>query len=108
MYTPIFNRDLLYPTDNLSDPGSVHIAVMCPDANGKLPVFISAKSRHNPMDYSDTVLEIIQSDIFDKTRINIKNQGIFFFRMSENKYVRMVFKDEKQITEVVSNMEINC
>ena len=38
MYIPIFDRDMLYPTGNNLDPGSVHVAVMRPNSQGNLPV----------------------------------------------------------------------
>ncbi len=107
MYIPIFDRDLLYPTDSQMDPGSVHVAVMKPDNQGKLPVFISAKSNHNPMDYMKTLVGIIQADIFDRTRIDIKDQGIFFFVLPNDEYIKLVYQDEKQVTEKVKNIAIN-
>jgi hypothetical protein len=106
MYIPIFDRDLLYPTDSQMDPGSVHVAVMKPDNQGKLPVFIAAKSNHDPMDYMRTLVGIIQADIFDRTRIDIKAQGIFFFALPGDEYMKVVYQDGTQVTEKVNNIEI--
>lgn len=105
MYTPIFDRDLLYPTGSRMDPGSVHVAVMKPDNQGKLPVFISAKSNHNPMDYMQTLVGILQADIFDRTRIDIEAQGIFFFVLPDDEYMKVVYQDGKQVTEKVNRVE---
>ena len=99
MYTPIFDRDLLYPTDNHMDPGSVHVAVMKPDNQGKLPVFITPKSNHNPVDYLETLIGIIQADIFDRTRIDIKSQGIFYFTLQNNEIVKLIYQNGKQFIE---------
>lgn len=106
MYTPIFDRDLLYPTDSHLAPGSVHVAVMRPDIHGKLPVFISPKSNHNPMDYIHTLIGIIQADIFDRTRIDIKTQGVFFFLLTGDEYMKVSYQDGKQVTENVKHLEI--
>ncbi len=106
MYTPIFDRDLLYPTDNHMDPGSVHVAVMKPDNQGKLPVFITPKSNHNPVDYLETLIGIIQADIFDRTRIDIKSQGIFYFTLQNNEIVKLVYQNGKQFIEKVK-IEMN-
>lgn len=103
MYTPIFDRDLLYPTNKVMDPGSVHVAIMKPDNHGKLPVFISAKSGHNPLDYVETLIGVIQADIFDRIRINIKEQGIFYFVLESNDLVRLIYQDGKQFTDVIKN-----
>ena len=106
MYTPIFDRDLLYPTDSQKDPGSVHVAVMKPDNQGKLPVFIAAKSNHDPVDYIHTLVGIIQADIFDRTRIDIKTQGVFFFLLTGDEYMKVSYQDGKQVTENVKHLEI--
>lgn len=106
MFMPIFDRDLLYPTGNLLDPGSVHVAIMKPDDYGKLPVFITVKSGHNPLDHIETLVAIIQADIFDRTRINIKNQGIFFFAQANDEYTRVVYQDGEQVTEKVMNIKV--
>ncbi len=107
MYVPIFDRDLLYPTNSQMEPGSVHVAVMKPDNQGKLPVFISSKSSHDPLDFLPTLVGIIQADIFDRTRIDIKERGIFFFILPNDEYIKLVFKDGKQVTQKVSNIEIH-
>ena len=99
MHQPMFERDLLYPTENLLEPGSVHVAVLRPDILGKLPILITPKTSHDPLDNIDILIDIIQSDIFDRTRIDIKNQGIFFFKVNENGYIKLTFKDGEQITE---------
>ncbi|MBP7176284.1 MAG: hypothetical protein KBA53_08745 [Thermoclostridium sp.] len=105
MYTPMFDRDLLYPTKSQMEPGSVHVAVMKPDNQGKLPVFISSKSNHNPMDYLPTLIGILQADIFDRTRIDIKERGLFFFVLPNNEYIKLFYQDGQQVTEKVSNVE---
>ena len=104
MPQPMFERYLLYPTDNLLEPGSVYVAVLRPDILGKLPILIVPKTVHDPLDYIDILIDIIQADIFDRTRINIRDQGIFFFYIKENEYIKLTFDDGKQITEKCQNI----
>jgi len=99
MYKPMFERDLLYPTGNLPEPGSVHIAVLNPDVLSKLPILITPKTIHNPLEYTNVLIDIIQADIFDRIRINIKEQGIFFFKVGENECVKLVYENGKQVAE---------
>lgn len=74
----LFERDILYPTDNNNDPGSIHIQVYSPDDNVKIPVVIECKTNHSPIRYIDTILRIMQSDIFDRIVIDIrKNINLF-------------------------------
>ena len=106
MYIPIFDRDMLYPTGNNLDPGSVDVAVMSPNSQGNLPVFLSAKSNHKPMEYMDILLDIIQSEIFDRTGIDIKSQCTFFILDENDEYIKLVWKNGKQIIERSINIQI--
>jgi hypothetical protein len=103
MHKPMFERDLLYPTDSLLEPGSVRVAVLNPDVLGKLPILIIPKTSHNPLEYINILIDIIQVDIFNRIRINIKDQGIFFFKVNENEYVKLIYEDGKQVTEKCEN-----
>ena len=97
MYNHMFERDLLYPTDNALEPGSVHVSVLNPDIEGRLPVLISSKTEHNPIDYIDALIDIIQVDIFDRIRIDIRESGVFFFEKGDNSYTKLIFKDGKPV-----------
>ncbi|MDD4295987.1 MAG: hypothetical protein PHC69_03405 [Ruminiclostridium sp.] len=103
MFEPMFERDLLYPAVILSEPGSVHITVLTPDIQGKIPILIIPKTNHNPYSFADTIIAILQSDIFDKAKINIKKQGIFFFGIGDNEYMKLVYENDNKIAEKTSN-----
>lgn len=103
MFEPMFERDLLYPAVILSEPGSVHITVLTPDIQGKIPILITPKTNHNPFSFADTIIGILQADIFDKAKIVIKNQGVFFFKVEDDEYMKLVYEDGKKITEKTSN-----
>lgn len=95
MFNPMFERDLLYPTDNLLEPGSVHVSVFKPDMQGKLALLISPKTDHNPLDYVDTIIDIIQVDIFNRIHIDIRDFGIFFFESNNSSYIKLIYEDGK-------------
>jgi len=99
MYNPIFERDLLYPTDNLLEPGSVRVSVLKPETDGRLPLFITPKSDHDPMDYFDTIVDIIKTDIFDRIHIDIKSYGIFYIDKGNSNYIRLVYRNGKPLVE---------
>jgi len=95
----LFERDMLYPTDDTFEPGSVHIKVYAPDNNVKIPVVIESKSSHSPLKYIDAIVRIMQADIFDRIIIDVKkNVDIYIRADSElsakygnHKYVRVDF-----------------
>lgn len=81
----LFERDILYPTDSSNEPGSIHIQVLSPDKNTKIPVLIEGKTSHSPLKYIDSIMRIMQSDIFDRIFIDIrKNVDIYIKATSEN------------------------
>lgn len=74
----LFERDMLYPTDNSNEPGSIHIQVFGPDKAARIPVVVEGKTSHSPLKYIDSIVRIMQSDIFDRVFIDIrKNVDIY-------------------------------
>ena len=76
----LLERDILYPTDIKNEPGSIHLQVLSPDKNSKVPVVIEPKSEHSPLKYIDAIIRIIQSDIFDRVFIDIKKDVDIYVR----------------------------
>jgi hypothetical protein len=74
----LFERDMLYPTENLNEPGSVHIKVLNPNNNAKIPVIIESKTVHSPLKYMDSIARIMQTEIFDRIFIDIK-KNVFIY-----------------------------
>ena len=97
MNNHMFERDLLYPTNNPLEPGSVHISVLNPDSDGKLPILVTSKSEHDPIDYINDVVDIIQADIFDRIRIEIRELGVFLFEKSDNNHTKVIFENGKPV-----------
>lgn len=79
MKKAMFERDILYPTQNPLEPGSVHVIVYSPENTGGLPIVVKAKTNNNPVDYVVDIVSILQTDIFDRTRIDIRSKGIIYF-----------------------------
>lgn len=74
----LFERDMLYPTDNSIEPGCIHIQVLSPDKNAKIPVLIEDKTNHSPLKHIDSIIRIMQSDIFDRIFVDVsKNVDIY-------------------------------
>jgi hypothetical protein len=68
----LFEKDMLYPTDNSIEPGCIHIQVLSPDNKNKLPVMIEDKSNHSPLKYIDAIVRLMQTDIFDRILVDVK------------------------------------
>lgn len=103
MKKAMFERDILYPTQKTSEPGSVHVTVYPPKNSGGIPVVIEAKTVHNPSDYIPEIVEILQVDVFDRIRIDVKKCGILLFKAEQNApYYRVSFseKDKYSIEEI--------
>lgn len=98
----LFERDILYPTDNSNDFGSIHIQVFGPDRNVKIPVIIEAKTNHSPLNYIDSIARIMQSDIFDRIFIDIRKSADIYLRTNAEKkaqygghsFVKISFSDD--------------
>lgn len=101
----MFERDILYPTQKIFEPGSVHVTVYQPDNTGIIPIVIEAKTEHNPTEYIQEILSILQTDIFDRIRINIKTNGLFYFKpyyeSSPPCRVKFSDKDNYDIEEIL-------
>lgn len=78
----LFERDILYPTDNYNEPGSVHIQVASPNKNARIPVLIESKTSHSPVKYLHSILRIMQSDIFDRIFIDAKKTIDLYIKAS--------------------------
>jgi hypothetical protein len=105
MKKAMFERDILYPTQNPLEPGSVNVTVYPPENTGGLPIVVKAKTNHNPVDYLIDIISIMQTDIFDRIRIDIRSQGIIYFvpydKNISSVRVKFAEKDNYSIEEVL-------
>ena len=100
---PMYERDLLYPTESINEPGSIHVEVLNPNKKGKMPVVIESKTSQSPVKYIDSIIRIMQSDIFDRILINIKNSIELYIVSNDDissvsggkKYIYAIFSGDK-------------
>lgn len=108
MDNALFERDLLYTTQNSSEPGSVNVKVYSPNESGKLPIVIKIKTSHNPLDYIHAILETLQTDVFNRIKIDIKQVGIIYFLSINEQFqplkVRFASDDKYSLEEVPSEV----
>jgi hypothetical protein len=108
----LFKRDLLYPTENLFEPGSIYIEIMHPDKQGRMSVLVESKTGHSPIKYIDNIVRIMQSDIFDRILISVKSSVDLFFKANDElkkeyggkKYVLVRFDGDKPTYKGVDDL----
>lgn len=80
----LYERDLLYPTENVYEPGCVHIKMLKPNKSARMPVIIESKTEHSPVKYIDSIIRILQSDVLDRIFVDIK-RNVNLYVLSEEK-----------------------
>lgn len=100
----LYSRDLLYITDNIYEPGSVHIEILSPSAKGKMHVLIESKTSHSPIKYMDSIIGIMQTDIFDRIHIDVKSNLSLYISVKDdeelkkqsggNPYIKVIFNGD--------------
>ncbi len=109
----LFERDLLYPTDNILDPGIIHAKILNP-INDKMPVVVEPKSSHSAASNINSVLEVLQKDIFDRINIRIYDNTQIYIILNdfdkesygEAKALKVVFKGIQDFSlECISSEE---
>ena len=109
----LYTRDLLYPTDVLYEPGSVHVDVLSPNKHAKIPIIIECKTEHSPVKYLDSIIRIMQADIFDRIFVNVKSNATIFIKNDAElkmkydgkKYLKVVFEGEGTRFEGVDEID---
>ncbi len=105
----LFEKDMLYPTENSIEPGCIHIRVLSPDNSNKLPVLIEDKSNHSPLNYIDSIVRLMQTDIFDRILVDVKKNVDLYIKADANTatdpdktgYYRILFTGDKLTSEFV-------
>jgi hypothetical protein len=97
----LFERDLLYPTETLFEFGSIHVSIFSPSENARIPVVIENKTVHSLLKYINTIVRIMQSDIFDRIFIDIKKNVDLYIAedkevsaLYDKKYVQILFNGD--------------
>lgn len=84
MSSIMYERDLLYPTENVYEPGSVHVKVLNPTSRGKIPVIVESRTQHSVIKHLDAVVRIMQTDIFDRILVDIKKNVSLYIEPGES------------------------
>jgi hypothetical protein len=113
MSSLLFERDLLYPTDNILDPGILHVKIFHPD-NSKMPVVVESKSCHSAIENVAVVLDILQKDIFDRINIKIYDNTTIYIEANDidkanygdAKYVKIVYNGTQEFLLEPFNSDI--
>jgi hypothetical protein len=113
MSSLLFERDLLYPTDNILDPGILHVKIFHPD-NSKMPVIVEPMSCHSAIDYINVVLDILQKDIFDRINIRVCDNTSIYIKPTDSdkakygnvKFLSVVYKSIQEFTIEPYNADI--
>lgn len=109
----MFQRDVLFPADNLFEPGCVHISVLGPTKDASIPVIVESKTNHSPITFIDTIIRVMQNDIFDRIYINVKKTCSVYIKSndttqteSEGKnYVKVTIENDKYTFAGVDEIE---
>lgn len=112
MNSLLFERDLLYPTQNIIDPGILHVKLLSP-ANSRIPVIIESKSMHSAVDNIRTILDVLQKEIFDRVNIKISENTSVYLKLNElDKHncggfecMQIVFKEDNDLTYIPADLE---
>lgn len=105
MSSVLFERDLLYPTDNVIEPGIIHVKILNPD-NSKMPVVVETKSNHSAVENISAVLDVLQKDIFDRINIKVYDNTSVYICLNDSdkakygdvKYLKIVFNGVQEFT----------
>lgn len=109
----LFERDMLYPTTSLNEPGSVHVKVFNPNNNARIPVLIESKTNHSPVTDLDSILRIMQTDIFDRIFIDVRKNLVLYIKAKPEvlkefggkAYILVMFNGDKPVLSGIDSMD---
>ena len=98
----LFERDLLYPTSNIFEPGIIHLKVLNPTSSN-MPLIIESKSNHCVVQYLKDIIDVMQKDVFDRINIKIEKNTSLYILLCETesnkydgaKYLKVIFNADK-------------
>lgn len=93
----VYECDLLYPTENVHNPGSIHITLNNPVKAGKMPVIIEPKTIHSPIGNLSSIIHVMQSEIFDRIHIDIKKNILLYIDIQSIKDLQNEYEDKKYL-----------
>lgn len=110
----VYQRDLLYPIENETELGTMHLDVLGVGKNGKIQVVVENKSKHNPLKYIDSIISTMQRDVFDRLDVKV-TEGIDLYFLADEEmkeqygdktYIKVLLKDANPAFEAVDEINI--
>ncbi|MEN8905862.1 MAG: hypothetical protein ABF289_07885 [Clostridiales bacterium] len=104
----LYERELLYPTGENNDPGSVNVKVFSPTKQGYIPIIIENRSYHLIREYIYLIIEIVQKDIFDRVNIDIKRNAVVVIKNNTQdkiEYLKIIFEEDSIQFTNIKNLE---
>jgi hypothetical protein len=96
----LYDMDLLYPTDNISELGSCRVIIDNPEESDNIPVIIDNKTDHDIRKYLKFVINSMQTDIFNRIFVNVEKNTTIYIKVNgvlksdyKKDYIKAVFKD---------------
>ena len=105
-YSVVYEKDLLYPTDSLYEPGSVRVKILDPNKKAKIPVIVESRTGHSPLDYIESVLNVIQTDVLNRVHLDVKKNVLLYFKVNET--MEEKYPNKKYIIVSCDNDKIEC
>jgi hypothetical protein len=110
----VYERDLLYPTENIAEPGSIHVEILNPNKVSKMPVILESRTAHSPLKHMDYIIRVMQTEIFDRILVDIKKNVNLYIKTNEDlkkefkgkNYLQVVFSGDKIEYTGVDELEI--
>lgn len=99
MKTAIYEKDVLYSAKDSANPGIAKIEVYAPDNSGSIPVIVRQKSPHDPLEYISNIMDILQTDFFERIRTDLINNGIIYvMKTNDSTYYHVKFSEDGSYT----------
>ena len=101
-------RDILFDIKENNEPGIAKIEVYPPDNSGSVPVVVRQKSSHDPLEYIMNIINVIQTDFFDRIKTDIvKNGKIHLIKTDDPSIYRIRFSaDGKPNAEKTDKIDL--
>lgn len=108
----LYERNLLYNTGIVFDPGSISVKIYGPDNSLRIITEIECRTNHSPLKYLDEIVEILGNDIFSKIKIDVRKDIVMYFKGTgikyamdgNSKYIRVYFDNNVTVVDRVEEI----
>ncbi len=100
----MYERDILFPTENKYEPGIIHVKILSPTKKGSMPVIIECKTDHSPILNINSIIQIMQGEIFDRINISVKDNISLYIKIPD--CLKGEYPDEKYVFVVFNGTDM--